>query len=569
MGPGNPLKLLAMCLMAWLGLLAAPLRAEPVPLASTCHAATAGSESFAALGSQRWNCDRSGWDHTPEATYIRFTLKPGEALPVSFVSRIGRYTRLDLTAIDADGTSRTRSFTLDDARPIPAGPYFSLPLPTVTARTATVVARVERPWVRNILAEAQLSTNPKGEGWTAAAVAAVAAICGLLCAPLLFNVAFYRVLREPFILWHIGIGAGMLGQAVLISGLIHMFGPAPLRLVVPGMSICLAIAVASAAMFTVHFIEPGKLSPRLKTALRHSALPSLAICTVCSLTIQPLRPVAMNVYYLTLLPMTLLFLAAMAQAWWRGSRMVMFQIVGWAPSILIGFYRVFSNVSTTAEPSDALLAYNAALAFEVVVTALGVTNRFLELRRERDLARHLASEMQGEAEHDPLTGLFNRRGIESRFGMLREAGFNTVAVIDLDHFKLVNDSLGHHTGDQVLAACASALQPDEDVIALRMGGEEFMLLLRGADAANRAEARRRAVTQRVGAMIDGLPGPVTASMGLIEFPRGGAREITFEEAYGRADRLLYEAKRQGRNRTVSERLTLFERRSKARSAAAA
>jgi diguanylate cyclase (GGDEF)-like protein len=569
MGPGNLLKLLAIGLVVWLGLLAAPVRAEPVAVASTCHAASVGGESFAALGPQRWQCSRSGWDHAPEATYIRFVLKPGEALPVSFVSRIGRYTRLDLTAIDADGTSRSRGFTLDDARPIPAGPYFSLPLPEVTQRTVQVVARVERPWARNILAEAQLSTSPEGDGWKVAAVAAVAAICGLLFAPLLFNIAFYRVLHEPFILWHIGIVAGMLGQALLISGLVHLFGPAPLRLVVPGMSICLAIAVSSAAMFTVHFIEPGKLSPKVANGLRYSALPSLVICVVCSLTIEPLRLVAMNVYYLTLLPMTLLFLAAMAQAWWRGSRMVYFQLIGWAPSILIGIYRVFSNVSTTAEPSDALLAYNAALAFEVVVTALGVASRFLELRRERDLARHLARQMRDEAELDPLTGLLNRRGVEPRFAALRDAGFNTVAVIDLDHFKAINDSLGHQVGDQVLAATALALQPDEDLIALRIGGEEFMLLLRGDHAARRAENRRQAITQRIAAMIEGLPGPVTASMGLVEFPRGGSRELVFHEAYSRADRLLYEAKRQGRNRTVSERLTLFERRNKARSKAAA
>lgn len=563
------MKLLTMCLMAWLSLLAAPSRAEPVPLASTCHAAANAGETYAELASGRWNCQRTGWDHAPEATYVRFELKPGEPLPIRFVSRFGRYSRLDLTAIDADGASRTRSFTLDDARPLTSGPYFVLPLPEVTEATTTLVARVEKPWARNILAEAHLSDSPEGEGWPAAAMAVLAAICGLLAAPLIFNLAFYHALRERFLLWHFTIVAGMLGQMLMSTGLIHHIMVVPVKIAVPMMSICFALAVSAAAMFTADFIEPDKLSPRLRRLLRQCAMPSFAICFVCSLTIAPFRLIAMNVFYLTLLPMTVLFVIAMIQAARRGSRMVLFQIIGWTPSIAIGFYRVITNVSTVAEPSDALLTYNAALGFEVVLTALGVASRFLEIRRERDIARIRAREMEGEADHDPLTGLFNRRGIEARFGELRDAGFHTVAVIDLDHFKRINDTVGHQVGDQVLAATALALQPDGDTIALRMGGEEFMLLLRGADTASRAEARRQAVTQRVGKMIEGLPGPVTASMGLVEFPPGDRRGLSFHAAYSRVDRLLYEAKRQGRNRTVSERLMLFERRGKERKKVAA
>lgn len=559
--------------LAWLGalicVLAGPAMARTVPVASTCHAQTSLDQRIETLAAASWNCTRNGLDHAPETTFIRFALQPGEAKPVSFVSRFGRYSSLELTAIDRDGTSRTRRYSLDDARPLTTGPYFLLPLPEVTPATTTVIARVNEPWARNILAEAHLSDSPEGEGWPAGAMAALAAITGLLCAPLIFNLAFYHALRERFLLWHFTLVSGMLGQSLISSGLVHYIAEVPIKYAVPANSICFALAVASAALFTADFIEDDKLSARMRNLLRRCAVPSFVICFVGALTIPPLRLVAMNIYYLTMLPMTVLFVAAMAQAAWRGSRMVMFQVIGWTPSIVIGFYRVFTNVSTTAEPSDALLTYNAAIAFEVILTALGVASRFIQMRRERDLARVVAERMRDQAESDALTGLFNRRGIEPRFAELRRSGFTTVAVLDLDHFKRVNDTLGHQAGDQVLAAAALALQPDEDTIALRMGGEEFLLLLRGKDAQSRAEARRQAISQRVSTLVDGLAAPVTASMGMVEFPRSGMADLTFDHAYRRADSLLYEAKRQGRNRTVSEKMVMFERRAKPREAAAA
>ena len=152
----------------------------------------------------------------------------------------------------------------------------------------------------------------------------------------------------------------------------------------------------------------------------------------------------------------------------------------------------------------------------------------------------------------------NRRAIEPRFADLRKAGFNTVAVLDLDHFKALNDRHGHAKGDEALCAAAQALSPDGDCLAVRLGGEEFMLVLRGKDARRRAEQRRQAISQRVAAGVGGLDCLVTASMGLIELPRYKMDEVGFQRLYSIADRLLYEAKEGGRNRTVAEKITLFE-----------
>jgi diguanylate cyclase (GGDEF)-like protein len=162
------------------------------------------------------------------------------------------------------------------------------------------------------------------------------------------------------------------------------------------------------------------------------------------------------------------------------------------------------------------------------------------------------------AGRDPLTGLRNRRSIERRVDELFRIGFRTMAVIDLDQFKSVNDTHGHAVGDVVLRSAAGALIDDRDTKAIRMGGEEFLLLLRGPEPAARAERCRRAISARVAADVPGLDRVVTASMGLVEHDTGGTLEIAFGTLYERCDRLLYEAKRLGRNRTMKEKVTGFD-----------
>lgn len=161
---------------------------------------------------------------------------------------------------------------------------------------------------------------------------------------------------------------------------------------------------------------------------------------------------------------------------------------------------------------------------------------------------------------DPLTGLADRRTFHARLEeALARPGTPELALmlIDLDRFKSVNDTHGHVMGDAVLRAAADALEPDEDTLAIRLGGEEFLLLLRGTDVATRAERRRQAIAVRVASRMPGLDRVVTASMGLVEQP-AGARVLTdFKAFYGHCDRLLYEAKHAGRNRTMSERIQGF------------
>jgi diguanylate cyclase (GGDEF)-like protein len=148
---------------------------------------------------------------------------------------------------------------------------------------------------------------------------------------------------------------------------------------------------------------------------------------------------------------------------------------------------------------------------------------------------------------DTLTGLRNRRGLHRLIGQTTDC---VVMICDLDEFKQINDRYGHETGDLVLARFAAILREHtrEGDIAIRLGGDEFCVILRGADrdgAAVVAERIRRATPKR---MVGIVPTKVTVSVGLASRDAGapGPRALLTG-----ADRALYGAKQSGRNRTVA------------------
>lgn len=160
------------------------------------------------------------------------------------------------------------------------------------------------------------------------------------------------------------------------------------------------------------------------------------------------------------------------------------------------------------------------------------------------------------SEHDALTGLANRRVFYDHcrklLNQLRRSGDHLgLAVIDLDHFKAYNDSLGHVQGDECLrrvgTALASQARQDGD-LAARLGGEEFAVIWRGADRAatlTKGEALLDAIRGLNLSHPCGIDGVVTASIGLWCAEEGAPR--TVQQAVAAADHALYAAKAGGRN----------------------
>jgi len=172
----------------------------------------------------------------------------------------------------------------------------------------------------------------------------------------------------------------------------------------------------------------------------------------------------------------------------------------------------------------------------------------------RRLERALAFAASGL---DPLTGLRSRTGLtedlareQNRF--LRSGRPFCLALMDIDHFKSVNDTYGHEAGDRVLAAVADRISRDlrsfDD--AWRWGGEEFLFCLKEADDTSAVavlERLRMALASKPVILADGKSIPVTASFGFAM----SRLNVTPEELIRAADQALYRAKAEGRNRIVA------------------
>jgi len=155
---------------------------------------------------------------------------------------------------------------------------------------------------------------------------------------------------------------------------------------------------------------------------------------------------------------------------------------------------------------------------------------------------------------DPLTGVLNRRGFDERLTLERRRARRSgeplsLLVGDIDHFKRLNDELGHAAGDEALQAVAKTMSTtarEVDAVA-RLGGEEFAVLMPNADVAGAFEA-----AERMRAAITSADGrTLTMSFGAVELGDDSEQSGALIE---RADRALYEAKAAGRNRTVIARV---------------
>lgn len=203
-------------------------------------------------------------------------------------------------------------------------------------------------------------------------------------------------------------------------------------------------------------------------------------------------------------------------------------------------------------------ALQARLSAERAQRSARVATARLDIERERARARQLASSNQAlrrraddlarQAHEDVLTGLPNRREVDRL--LLQWPRQIAVALVDVDHFKLVNDRFSHAVGDAVLRRLAAIMRDSSrpQDVAARLGGEEFVLILEGAptaSAAHAAERLRRAVEAfRWESLASGLR--VTVSIGVAS----AAEAADGADLLALADRRLYAAKREGRNRVV-------------------
>ncbi|ELV8771245.1 sensor domain-containing diguanylate cyclase [Vibrio harveyi] len=177
----------------------------------------------------------------------------------------------------------------------------------------------------------------------------------------------------------------------------------------------------------------------------------------------------------------------------------------------------------------------------LVTTPVRYFNKFRHSEMQRD-------SLQNEAHTDYLTGLLNRRGLETKFEVLRkENTAGSIAVFDIDFFKSINDTYGHEVGDIVLAQFSKLCEANtsHDFTLSRTGGEEFMLLMPNTNArqAYLYCERVRKTVANTPVFINDMYIDITVSIGVAYFD--GTDSL--KDALREADRALYKAKNSGRN----------------------
>lgn len=226
----------------------------------------------------------------------------------------------------------------------------------------------------------------------------------------------------------------------------------------------------------------------------------------------------------------------------------------------LGFacFLVFRSIWAAGEiiPENSFLSAGVVHGLAFVSVSLVITMSsfgFMWIASSR-----LQSELRDQARIDPLTKVYNRRALEELGASelsrsTRHSLAVSVIILDIDHFKSVNDTHGHLVGDRVIASVAAVLTTNlrQHDIAARYGGEEFVLLLPSTsldNASDMAEKLRGNIEQQV-FNVELTPLKITASFGVATRQ---SDDEGWEEFFSRADKALYRAKRSGRNRVESD-----------------
>ncbi len=362
---------------------------------------------------------------------------------------------------------------------------------------------------------------------------------------------FWAVLRDRmFVYFVVYVGAQVVYGMTASGELFALPGAALLSPLGYHPGQCMAaLAAGFSIWFILEFADLRHYTPRLAALLGALRWPFLACAAIVWL--PPLRPDAWlpNTVNLLLVVSTFLALTSSWLAWRRGNRQAGFFLLSWVPLLALTMARVVQLIAGLPLPAWLEYGFPGSMAYAAVIITVGLADRTLQVRRERDEATRMA-------QFDPLTGVFNRRAIMERLrnawrGATESSEPLAVLFLDIDHFKQINDSRGHAAGDACLCAVTEAIRAElgEADRAGRYGGEEFLVFLRGDSArmavrvAERIVARAAALRVPAGDDLIAL----TVSIGVAVRDVG----ITSVDALvEHADAAQYRAKSEGRNRVA-------------------
>lgn len=318
------------------------------------------------------------------------------------------------------------------------------------------------------------------------------------------------------------------------------------RLGIHGQWAAASAAIGFAVGFARDFLDVGRHAPRLRPVMDRLRTALLLSAVAIAAWPGPASWFGM-VMVTVLLAINLLMIGLGARAALARDRYGYYFLAGWVPLTVATSMRSMQAAGLVDIAANDVYLYALGAVWEALALTLGIADRVLGFRRERDVARKMAEE-------DALTGVQSRRAIEMQLRALASearAGGSGLGVlfVDIDHFKSINDRFGHGIGDACLAAVAQRLQAelrDGDHLG-RWGGEEFVALLPGANLDNAHHTSERILRAVSADPVQIASGEVsmTVSIGIAVLD---PMHDDMHSLLHRADSALYRAKANGRNR---------------------
>ena len=318
------------------------------------------------------------------------------------------------------------------------------------------------------------------------------------------------------------------------------------RLGIHGQWAAATAAIGFAIGFARDFLDIGRHAPRLLPLM--DRLRTALLLSAVAIAAWPGPASRFGMLMVTvLLAINLLMIGLGVRAALERDRYGYYFLAGWIPLTVATSVRSMQAAGLVDIAANDVYLYALGAVWEALALTLGIADRVLGFRRERDAARKMA-------EQDMLTGVQSRRAIEMQLRALASearAGGSGLGVlfVDVDHFKSINDRFGHGIGDACLAAVAQRLQAelrDGDHLG-RWGGEEFVALLPGANLDNAHHTSERILRAVSADPVQIASGEVsiTVSIGIAVLD---PMHDDMHSLLHRADSALYRAKANGRNR---------------------
>lgn len=549
-------------LAMWLALLAwglsTPASAQTAKVGSpvtSCVARTAPGDTPRRLLSlpSRFDCKASAASLGAGDYWVVARALPAGAGLSPHVVRSGSVWQREMTLWVAYADGRLIGRRIDDRHVrdiLQLGAMFELSIPVRGVRATALLWRIDGASnVRGILAAPHVATPQQSVASSLTLASFYAAFGGLCLALLVYNFALWRVLRHDFQLAYCAMLVALGGYAMSSSGAlswwIDIANTDRIRL----NYILLALAGMAAVLFARRFFE-DRVFARWLDRLGGAACAMLAVTSIGYAVLAPRAAVLLDRVYSAAFLLLMAYAAALLWRAWRvrANHLWLFALA-WAAPIAFAGLRLAGELKLIGLTFWLDNSTLVAMAAEALLSSVAISYRLRLLLVERDAAIAGETAARALADSDPLTGLLNRRAF------LREAigspERRTLVLADIDHFKLVNDTLGHDGGDEVLRRFARALAdaaPPGALVA-RLGGEEFGVL-----APDTYTQLPEVLIAAVRAARMPFDLQVTASLGIETGVVG--TESDWSRLYRRADQALFAAKRAGRDRVRHAPATL-------------